>query len=118
VELHNGEYLLPEYLSCLEHYGVTHVLNTTATMPSLLEQIQLPHVLTTDHVIVRTAAMGDAEWMLGIMETVRRCVCEKKKLYVYFSEGGTLRAEATLNILMDLLSNDLAKLSPIRRNAA
>ena len=118
VELHNSEYLLPEYFSSLERYGVTHVLNTTATMPSLLEQIQLPHVLTTDRVIVRTAAGGDSEWLLGIMETVRRCVSEKKELYVYFSEGEDFRTESTLKTLMNMLSSDLAKLSPIRRNAA
>jgi len=118
LELHNREYLLPEYFECLRRYGIIHVLSDSVTMQPVLDQIQLPHVLTTDRVVVRTTVKGDPEWRLGIIETVRRCIIEKKDLSVYLSDGNVQRMESRLGTLMEMLSGDLAKLSLIRRKAA
>ena len=118
LEIQNSDYLLPAYFDLLANHGVAHVLNDSAVMPSLLDQIQIPQVLTADRVIVRTTASCTAEWKLGILETVRRCVSEKKELSVYVADGERVSIEAAMTDLMELLSPDLARLSPLRRRAA
>ena len=87
-------------------------------MPSLLEQIQWPDVLTSDRVIVCSVANLDPEWQLGILETVRRCVSEKKKLCIHLADGDCCSVEQALHTLVELLTPDLAKLSRLRRRAA
>ncbi len=119
VELHNREYLLPDYFHVLCERNIAHVLNTCATTPTILEQIQLPHVLTTDVVIMRTASHIHAETLLGIKETVRRCIGERKSLYAYIDdETGNCSSLASLGGLLEMLNPDLAKLSPIKKKAA
>ncbi len=116
VEISNPRYLLPEYFDCLSRHHVTHVLNDSAPAATLLEQIQLPRVLTTEMVVVRMEATPEPETRLGIIETVRRCIDGKKTLYLYLYDSGDVLT--SLAGLMDLLDPDLAKLSPLRSKAA
>jgi len=118
MEIQNSGYLLPEYFDLLARHGIAHVLNDSSPMPSLLDQIQIPQILTADHVIVRTTAANTPEWKLGILETVRRCVSDKKELSVYLAGSETVSVEYAMAGLMELLRPDLAKLSPLRRRAA
>lgn len=117
VELQNGAFLLPDYFELLARHRVIHVIGDGPAMPSPLEQIQLPMVLTAGRCIVKSAASIDPVWQLGIIETVRRCVDEKKELHLYLCDEGE-RTEQSLMRLMELLKPDLAKLSPLRRRAA
>jgi DNA-directed RNA polymerase subunit H (RpoH/RPB5) len=116
VEIGNPQYLLPEYFDCLSKHHVTHVLNDCAPSAGLLEQIQLPRVLTTDTVVVRIEETPEPETQLGIIETVRRCIDGKKTLYLYLRDSGDVLV--SLAGLMDLLNPDLATLSPLRNKAA
>jgi hypothetical protein len=118
VELQNGGYLFPEYFDLLARYGISHVLHDGAAMPPLLDQIQIPQIITADPVIVRTTASRDPVWQLGILETVRRCIDEKKRLSVYLEDGEREGIESPLMSVMELLTPDLAKLSPLRQRAA
>lgn len=119
VEVRNGEYLVPDYFAMLRRRGVAHVLSTCATMPSVLDQTQIPQVLTTNVAVVWAQFPVHAEMQLAITETVRRCVDEAATLYVYIDDSternSPLRAIAAL---MDVLNHDLARLSPIRNMAA
>ena len=119
VELRNREYLLPDYLDILREREVAHVLTACIGMPSVLEQIQLPHILTTDVAVVRATPYMDTDLQLGIMETIRCCIDGGTSLYIYIEDRGedssTLHA---IEGLMDLLNADLARLSPIRTLAA
>jgi len=96
LEIQNSSYLLPEYFDLLASHGITHVMNDSAVMPSLLDQVQIPQVLTSDRVVVRTTASRTPEWKLGILETVRRCVSEKKELSVYMADTETVTVESAL----------------------
>ncbi len=130
VELNTPEYLRPEYFACLRSHGTTHVVSQGEDMPSLLEQIQRPDVLTADVVVVRTPQeipgpmprqrhTGlDAGLRLGILETVRRCIDEKRTLYVDLGDRPEGSAPLSLLGLMALLDPDLAKLSPLKKFAA
>jgi hypothetical protein len=119
IEIHNREYLPPEYFDVLRDRNITHVLNTCTTMPTVLEQVQLPHVFTTDTVIVRAALRSNAETVLGIKETVRRCINERRSLHVYIDDGvGDSCAPASIARLMKMMNSDLARLSPIKKLAA
>jgi hypothetical protein len=118
VELQNSGYLLTEYFDLLAGHGVTHVMNDSVGMPSLLDQIQIPEVMTATQMIVRTTAAKAPEWQLGILEIVRRCVNEKRELSVYVGDGETVGVEEAMADLMELLRPDLARLSPLRRRAA
>lgn len=122
VAIRNPEFLLPDYRLCLRSHGVAHLFHETG-LPSLLDQIQIPGILTTGHVVYRDALepgqgggrSRDGHWELGMVETVRRCVAEKKTCYIYLEEHASV---ASLEMLMAMLNADLAKLSPIKKQAA
>ena len=130
VELSTPDHLRPEYFACLQNHGAAHVIGDADDMPPLLEHVQRPDVLTSDVVILRTpqqdgpfATPGrtegiSAEVRLGILETVRRCLDEKKTLYVDLGDRPEGSAPLSLLGLMALLDKDLAKLSPLRKYAA
>lgn len=127
VEIGNPEYLHPEYFACLRERNVAHVLNHLPPVLSVLDQVQLPHALTADQVLLRSSLQAGGpllaprgasgipagEVRLGIAETVRRCVDEKKTLYACLDE-----IPRSFAALMTTLDSDLARLSPIRRKAA
>jgi hypothetical protein len=116
----NPEVLLPDYCACLRSHGVAHLFDETA-MPPLLDQIQIPGILTAEHVVYRNTPVPfpgrslEGEWELGMVETIRRCVAEKKTCFLYLDEH---TGAASLETLMAILNADLAKLSPIRKQAA
>ncbi len=53
VEVRNPELLTQEYLECLRRRNVAHVLNSWTRMPSIREQMNIPHVETADFTVVR-----------------------------------------------------------------
>jgi uncharacterized protein YecE (DUF72 family) len=53
VEVRNPELLTQEYLDCLRKRNVAHVLNSWTRMPSIGEQMKIPHVETADFTVVR-----------------------------------------------------------------
>ena len=113
VAIHNRDYLLPAYFACLQQRGIAHVLAEDGVLPAVLDQIQLPHVFTAATVLLLPGPVC-AETQLGIVETVRRCIDGKKRLYVCLPDGAT----GMLAGVMQLLNRDLAGLSPIRKYAA
>jgi hypothetical protein len=120
VGIRNPGFLLPDYCACLRSHGIAHLFDETA-MPSLLDQIQIPEILTAGHVVYRnTPALypgrgTDGEWQLGMVETIRRCLAEKKLCFLFLDEQTDA---ASLEALMTMLNVDLAKLSPLRKRAA
>lgn len=114
----NREYLLPAYFDCLRQYSVAHAFCTGQTMPCLLDQAQLPYALTGDVAVVLTEPCLDVEWQLGMMEIVRRCVDAKKELSVCLESGREGQTIPSLAVLMERMSGDLARLSPIRATKA
>ena len=59
-----------------------------------------------------------AEVRLGIPEAVRRCLEEKKTLYIDLHDRPAGPAPLSLLAMMAMLDPDLAKLSPLRKRAA
>jgi hypothetical protein len=118
VGLRNDEFLLPDYFDCLQQHGVAHILVNGGTMPSLLDQILLPHVLTAAYAVVRVPARHDGGLFMGLRETVRRCREEERELFVYIDDSEETSALSFLTTVMHFLDDDLARLSPIRRQAA
>lgn len=118
IEMHNRDYLLPRYFECLRKHNVAHTVHANPVLPSVLDQVLHPHALSADRAVMRIPVDGDAETQLGVLEMVRRCVEEKKALYVYLQHTETASMLHTLEKLMTLMDPDLAKLSPIRRKAA
>ncbi len=119
VGTRNPELLLPDYCACLRSHGVAHLFDETA-MP-LLDQIQIPGILTAEHVVYRNSPAPwpgqttDGEWELGMAETIRQCLAERKTCFLYLDER---TGAASLETLMTMLNPDLAKLSPLRKKAA
>lgn len=118
VELHNREYLLPEYFDRLCERRVVHVINQSPAMPTVLDQIQLPRVLSGKSAVVRVNAPMDAEVQLGIVEAVRRCIDARKALSIYFGDQTERSESVSLMTLMERLNPDLARLSIIKKQAA
>ncbi|MBP1648038.1 MAG: hypothetical protein H6Q30_1483 [Bacteroidetes bacterium] len=120
VGVRNPNFLLPEYCACLRSHGMAHLFDETA-MPPLLDQIQIPGILTAEHAVYRNTPgpwpgqSMDGGWELGMVETIRRCVVEKKTCFLYLDEHA---GAASLETLMTMLNADLARLSPIRKQAA
>ncbi len=93
LELHNPNYILPEYFECLHHHQVAHVIHDAV-------------VLTADFGVIRNGGWSE------IVHAVRQAVAEKRSLYVYVGE------EAELPPLMEQLNHDLRQLSPIKNTRA
>ncbi len=53
VEIRNPEFLHPAYFAVLREHNVAHLLNSWTRMPSLSEQLELPHVVTADFLVTR-----------------------------------------------------------------
>lgn len=51
VEIRNRTFLLPEYFETLARYGVVHVYNNWADMPSVAEQMTLPNSQTNPNLL-------------------------------------------------------------------
>jgi hypothetical protein len=119
IALHNGGYLLPDYLACLRDHGVGHVLRCGEEMPPLLEQLQMPGAFHAGPIVVDVPAGGmQEEMLLGIAEAIRRALEENRPLAVYAGDRPEESTLAFLLALMTLLNPDLAKRSVLRRCAA
>lgn len=116
--VHNGEYLLPAYFDCLRTHAVAHVFTVDPALPGLLEQALLPYAFAAEASVVLTAPALEAEWQLGMMEIIRRSVDARKELYVHLQPFERHRLMPSLAVLMERMSKDLAKLSPIKEKAA
>jgi uncharacterized protein YecE (DUF72 family) len=123
VELRNKEFLTTEYLSMLESHGAAHVLNNWTRMPPVLEQIQLAGVLTGRFSVSRALLKPgrtyqeavelfqpyekikeeNAELRLGLVEAVRRCIAEEKKLYAYVNNRAEGNSPKTIEAILDIL---------------
>ncbi len=117
VALHNREFLLPDYFAALQERNVIHVLHHTFGMPSLLEQAMTPHALSADCSIMMVKDLAEPETVLGIIETIRHCVAERKELRLYFSDQEPGGAMALIQF-MELMNTDLSKLSPVKQRYA
>lgn len=93
IQLHNANYLFPDYYDCLSKHDVAHVMKDSP-------------IFTTDFGVILEVA-SDAE----IVFAVRQALEERKILYVY-------QDLALLRRLMELLNNDLRRLSLISGTAA
>jgi hypothetical protein len=114
----NSNYLLPAYFDCLREHSVAHVFCASRTMPGLLDQVRLPYALTADAAVVLTEPRLDVEWQLGMMEIIRRCVDAGMELYICFDPSAGCQTTSSLAVLMETMSGDLAKLSPLRATKA
>ncbi|MBI5474273.1 MAG: DUF72 domain-containing protein [Ignavibacteriae bacterium] len=118
VQLSNPELLIPALFDTLSARNVALVMTDSNGMPSLLDQILSPFLFTADSLLVVSEMQDATLWRLGIVETVRRCVTEKKQLYCYFRDQEEARLHHGLLELMQMMNGDLAKLSPIKQRAA
>lgn len=96
IQLHNGNYLLPDYFECLRRHNIGHVIHGSSEYP----------VFTTDFGLILNAEPSMT------VHAVRCALEEKNKLYVY------VESSAELPHLMELLNNDLKRLSPIKGERA
>ena len=97
IQLHNGNYLLPDYFECLRQNGIAYVMSGPCMDRS---------IFTTDLGLIDNAKQSE------IVHTVRCAIEEKKKLYVYVENS------TELSHAMEQLNNDLKRLSPIKRSVA
>jgi len=119
VALHNGSYLLPDYLACLRHHGVSHVLCCEADMPPLLEQLQMPDMLHRGPVVVEAPPERmDEDVLVGIAAVVGHALEEAWPLVVCAGDRPQDSTLAGLLALMTFLNPELAKRSIVRRSAA
>lgn len=119
VALHNGAYLLPDYLACLGRHGVGHVLRCGEDMPPLLEQLRMPGVLEAGPLVVDVELAGRRhETLPGVAEAVRRALEGGRPLAVCAGERPGRSTLAALLALMTMLNPELAKRSHLKRCAA
>ncbi len=103
IEIRNPEYLEPEYFQLLSQYNIAHVLNAWTRMPTLAEQLELPHVETADFSVVRAllrhgrtydeavklfepyrrVIQPDPEARRAMVTVARRAVKAKKKAFIF-----------------------------------
>lgn len=116
VALHNGGFLLPDYLACLREHRVGHVLRSGRDMPPLLEQ--LPGMPEGVSLMIDFSAKALEGELLGVAETVRRSLERGLSLTVYAGDRPDEQTMAVLLALMTVLNPELAKRSVLRRQAA
>ena len=123
VELRNREFLTTDYLNMLESHGVAHVLNNWTRMPPILDQIQLAGVLTARFSVARALLRPGRTYQeavelfqpyeavreenpqlrLGLVEAVRRCIDEGKRLYAYVNNRAEGNSPKTIEAILDIL---------------
>jgi uncharacterized protein YecE (DUF72 family) len=121
VEPGNTEYVLPEYFACLRHHGVAHVLRQRKGVLPIIDQIQMPSVLTTGHCLLRVSparSVREDDLPVGIVGALRRALETRSAVYLYVDDHSSFHAPYGLVDLMALLNPELARLSPIKRKAA
>ncbi len=121
VEPGNTGYVLPEYLACLQHYRVAHVLRQRVRVSPIIDQIQVPGVLTTDLCVLWASpawSIREDDLPLGIVQAIRHGIETRSALYIYTDDQRSFHAPYGLANLMEMLNPELARLSPIKRRAA
>jgi hypothetical protein len=118
IGVNNPAYLLPHYFDCLHAHAAAHVFISSPTMSDLLDQARMPYALPADTAVVLTEPSLDPGWQLGTMEIIRRCIEAGKELSVYMHTVRPGVLMPSLAVLMETMSTDLAKLSPLKKRAA
>ncbi len=129
VEIRNSDFLTADYLKLLASHGVSHVLNNWTRMPPIIRQVGISGTLTTDFSVIRALLKPgrtydqavqmfkpyehikeeNPELREGIVEAVRRCVAEKKTLYVYVNNRAEGNSPKTIEGILDTLEQYPAK---------
>ncbi len=123
VEIRNTDFLTEDYLALLKRHGVAHVLNNWTRMPPIIRQVALSGTLTTDFSVIRALLKPgrtyeqavkmfqpyehikeeNPELREGIVEAVKRCVEEKRNLYVYVNNRAEGNSPKTIEGILDTL---------------
>lgn len=123
VEIRNREFLRHEYLTMLASHGVAHVLNSWTRMPPIVEQIRVEGVLAAEFSVVRALLNPgrtyeqavelfqpyeaikeeNHELRAGLVETVKRCVAERRTLYAYVNNRAEGNSPKTIEAILDIL---------------
>jgi uncharacterized protein YecE (DUF72 family) len=125
VEIRDPYFISPDftrYLDCLEYHGVSHCINAQTWMPPIEEQLELPHLLTSQHVVVRAltrpgvsheAAVREFEpydrtqiveegLRTSLARLMHRSLEEKRKLFIYANNRVEGNSPNTLAGILDL----------------
>jgi uncharacterized protein YecE (DUF72 family) len=125
VEIRNKEFLTSEYLSMLASHGVSHVLNNWTHMPPIIEQLQVAGVLTAPFLVARALLKPgrtyqqavetfqpydnikeeNPELRRGLVETVHRCIAERRQLYAYVNNRAEGNSPKTIEAILDILDS-------------
>jgi len=121
VEPGNTGYVLPDYLACLRDHGVAHVLRQRRGTLPVVDQIQMPSVLTAGSCLLWVSparSIHEDDLPLGVVGAIRRALEMRTAIYIYVDDHSSFHAPHGLVHLMALLNPELARLSPIKRRAA
>lgn len=125
VEIRDPYFISPDftrYLDCLEYHGVAHCINAQTWMPPLEEQLELPNLLTAQHVVVRAltrpgvsheAAVREFEpydkthivldgLRSSIARLMDRSIEERRKLFIYANNRVEGNSPNTIAGILDL----------------
>jgi uncharacterized protein YecE (DUF72 family) len=125
VEVRNKEFLTSDYLAMLESHGVAHVLNNWTHMPPIIEQLQCAGVLTAPFIVARALLKPgrtyneaverfqpyeeikeeNPDLRRGLVETVHRCIAERRKLYAYVNNRAEGNSPRTIEAILDILDS-------------
>ncbi len=125
VEIRNTDFLTSDYVALLARHGVAHVLNNWTRMPPIIRQVAVSGTFTTDFSVIRALLKPgrtyeqavemfkpydhikeeNPELREGIVEAVRRCVAEKRALYVYVNNRAEGNSPKTIEGILDTLEN-------------
>ncbi len=125
IELRNRGFLTGEYLRMLQQHGAAHVLNSWTKMPPIIDQLRIAGILTAPFSVARgllkpgrkyqTAVEmfqpydrikeENPELRMGLVESVRKCIEEKKELYVYVNNRAEGNAPKTIEAILDILES-------------
>jgi hypothetical protein len=125
VQVGNPEFVLPDYLDALAGRNVAHV----PPPAGLLEAVDLPGMMTAGTLVAHSDALctgREEEGRMAFHAFVRRCLEMERTAYVYLNDGADRpgpavgRGEGPLRLVRLLagLDNELARRSPIKRQAA
>ena len=131
LEPPNALVLRPEYFFCLRNRGVAHVFSdgdgVIRSMPSISEQLAISGAMTKPYCVVRSEAwfrVPGIAWpranagvrRRGWSEALRKCLSENVPLYLLADDESD--PLGSLNVLMTMVNDDLARRSVLRRRAA
>lgn len=128
VEVRNGSFLNGgcEYLACLRDHGVAHCFNSWTRMPAVLEQLDLPGVLTAAHVAARFLLKPGRtyeqavkqfspyeriqdpypEGRAGLAELIGRCLSAGQTLFAFVNNRFEGNAVDTIGQVISSLSGE------------